>query len=337
MNLTTPLRCLVVAATAAAGALVAPAAKALDIQRPEIRQFINDLVAKDGVSRRQAEAVLSRVESRKASVTSINSAAERVKQWYEYRTIFITPRRISAGVDFYRENEKLLKKVAADTGVPAEIITAILGVETFYGTRTGGFRVVDALATLAFDSPNRAEFFRSELRALFLLAKEERLDINAIQGSYAGAMGPPQFMPSSYRAYAVDGDKDQRRDLLNNWKDITASIANYFLAHGWVPNQPIVSRAHLSRSVARPDDVNELSVRDTVASLRRQGVEFSTDLPDMAPAMLVYLEGDEGDEYWVGYQNFYAITRYNRSVMYALSVAQLAQAIGEGIAAQDRR
>lgn len=316
-------------------ALAPGVAAALDTSRPEVRSFIDELVKKDGFDQAWLEGVFAGVETKPAVVESTSKPAERVKQWYEYRPIFITPRRISAGVDFYRQHEASLRRIAAETGVPGEIIVAILGVETFYGTRTGGFRVVDSISTLAFEYPPRAPFFRGELRQLFLLAREERLAVGDLTGSYAGAMGPPQFMPSSYRAYAVDGDKDGRRDLLNDWDDILASIANYFVAHGWQGGQPIATRAILARSAARPDDQNELVLRDTVGSLARQGVQFTSDLPATAPAMLISLEGPDGDEYWVGFQNFYAITRYNRSVMYALAVYQLGQAIMEGIRAQD--
>jgi membrane-bound lytic murein transglycosylase B len=323
-------------ACAVAGGLLGPAAaSALDTSRPEVRSFIDDLVKKDGFDAAYLEGVFAGVETKPAVVDSTSKPAERVKQWFEYRPIFLTARRISAGIDFYREHEPALKRISKSTGVPPEILVAILGVETSYGTRTGGFRVVDSLSTLAFEYPPRATFFRGELRQLFLLAREERLPVTELMGSYAGALGPPQFMPSSYRAYAVDGDKDGRRNLMNDWDDILASIANYFVAHDWQPGQPIATRASLVRAAARPDDQNELTIRDTVGSLARQGVQFTTDLPATAPAILVSLEGDEGDEYWVGFQNFYAITRYNRSVMYALAVFQLGQAISEGVRAQE--
>ena len=233
-------------------------------------------------------------------------------------------------MDFFREHEARLRKITAQTGVPAELIVAILGVETFYGTRTGSFRAVDALATLGFDYPPRSTFFRSELRQLFLLAREEQLDIGGLVGSYAGALGPPQFIPSSYRNFAVDGNGDGRRDLLRNWDDIMASIANYFVEHNWQPGQPIATRAEIARDAARPTGPTELVMKDTVGSLARQGVQFTTDLPVTAPALLVSLQGEEGDEYWVGFQNYFAITRYNRSTMYALAVFQLSEAIGAG-------
>ena len=222
------------------------------------------------------------------------------------------------------------KQVSASTGVPPEIIVAILGVETLYGTRTGTYRAVDSLSTLAFDFPPRSTFFRGELRQLFLLAREERLDVGSLLGSYAGALGPPQFIPSSYRSYAVDGSGDGRRDLFQNWDDITASVANYFVEHHWQRGQPIAARGELARNATRPTGPTELVIKDTVGSLARQGIQFTTDLPATAPALLVTLQGEDGDEYWVGFQNYFAITRYNHSTMYALAVFQLSEAIAAG-------
>jgi membrane-bound lytic murein transglycosylase B len=314
-----------------AATLLAPApALSLDTSRPDVQAFIGELVQNDGFEQPYVKAVFDGVESKQSILDAMSRPAEKVKPWFEYREIFITPRRISAGVDFFREHEARLRQISASTGVPAEVITAILGVETFYGTRTGSFRAVDALATLAFDYPPRSDFFRKELRQLFLLARDEQLDIGALTGSYAGALGPPQFIPSSYRNFAVDGSGDGRRDLLKNWDDIVASIANYFTRHNWQPGQPIATRAEFARDAVRPTGPTELVLKDTVGSLARQGVQFTTDLPVTAPAILVTLKGEDGDEYWVGFQNYYAITRYNRSTMYALAVFQLSEAIGAG-------
>jgi membrane-bound lytic murein transglycosylase B len=314
-----------------AAVLLAPSpANSLDTNRPDVQAFIGELVQKDGFQQPYVATVFSGIESKQSILDAMSRPAEKVKPWFEYREIFITPRRISAGVDFFREHESRLRQISARTGVPAEIITAILGVETFYGTRTGSFRAVDALATLAFDYPPRSAFFRSELRQLFLLARDEQLDIGTLTGSYAGALGPPQFIPSSYRNFAVDGSGDGRRDLLRNWDDIVASIANYFAKHNWQPGQPIVTRAEFARDAVRPTGPTELVLKDTVGSLARQGVQFTTDLPATAPAILVTLKGEDGDEFWVGFQNYYAITRYNRSTMYALAVFQLSEAIAAG-------
>jgi membrane-bound lytic murein transglycosylase B len=314
----------------AASILTAPPARSLDTGRPDVQAFIEELVSQDAFEQDYVASVFSGIESKQSILDAMSRPAEKVKPWSEYRKIFVTPRRISAGVDFFREHEAKLREISASTGVPAEIIAAILGVETFYGTRTGSYRAVDALATLAFDYPPRSDFFRRELRHLFLLAREEQLDIGSLTGSYAGALGPPQFIPSSYRNYAVDGNGDGRRDLLNNWDDIAASIANYFAAHNWQTSQPIATRARFARDAIRPTGPTELVLKDTVGSLTRQGVQFTTDLPATAPALLVTLQGETGEEYWVGFQNYYVITRYNRSTMYALAVYELSEAIATG-------
>ncbi|MCE7901213.1 MAG: lytic murein transglycosylase B [Gammaproteobacteria bacterium PRO9] len=307
--------------------LAAGPAFPLDLDRADVQAFMSELVQKDAFEAPYVRKVLSGVEPRQSILDAISRPAEKVKPWFEYRAIFLTPRRISAGVDFYRAHEARLRKIAASSGVPAEIITAILGVETFYGTRTGSFPAIDALSTLAFDYPPRGDFFRRELRNLFLLAREEQLDISKINGSYAGALGPPQFIPSSYLNFGVDGDGDGRRDLLTNWDDIAASVANYFREHNWQAGQPVATQAQLASGAKAPADTGELVLKDTVASLARQGVQFTTDLPDTAPAMLVKMEGEAGPEYWVGFQNYFTITKYNRSTMYALAVYQLSEAI----------
>jgi len=314
----------------AASLLTSPPARSLDLSRPDVQAFMGELVRKDAFDERYVATVFSGIESKQGILDAMGKPAEKVKPWFEYRNIFLTPRRISAGVDFFREHEAKLRQICRKTGIPPEIIVAILGVETFYGTRTGSFRAVDSLATLAFDYPPRSAFFRSELRQLFLLARDEQLDIAALTGSYAGALGPPQFIPSSYRRFAVDGSGDGRRDLLKNWDDIVASVANYFAEHNWQPGQPIAVRAVFARDAVRPTEPTELVLRDTVGSLTRQGVQFTTDLPATAPALLVTLKGEDGDEYWVGFQNYFAITRYNRSAMYALAVTQLSEAIAAG-------
>lgn len=315
---------------AVAATLVPGVALGLDASRPEVRAFINELVTQDGFDEQYLNAVFSGVESKQSIIDAMSRPAEKVKPWYEYRAIFLTPRRISEGVDFFRDHQARLRTVSARTGVPPEIITAIIGVETMYGARTGNFRAVDALSTLAFDYPPRSAFFRKELRELFLLARDEQLDVTALTGSYAGAMGPPQFIPSSYRNYAVDGNGDRRRNLLSDWDDIIGSVGNYFAMHNWQAGQPVAARAELAPGTSRPDGQNELVLKDTVGSLGRQGIQFITDLPSTAPALLVALQGQDGPEYWVGFQNFYVITRYNRSAMYAMAVYQLSEAIAAG-------
>ncbi len=208
-----------------------------------------------------------------------------------------------------------------------DILLGIVGVETFFGENVGKYRVIDALATLAFDYPPRQAFFRGELEQYLVMAREEGLDPLAPVGSYAGAMGLPQFMPSSFRNYAVDGDADGKRDLWNDWADVFSSVGNYLKVHGWRAGEPVLAAADASSANLEGLD-EKLALTETVGSLRARGVKFETSLPADAPAMLVALKVAGGTEYRVGFTNFYAITRYNRSHMYASAVSDLADAIG---------
>ncbi len=207
------------------------------------------------------------------------------------------------------------------------MMVGIIGVETYFGRITGGHRVLDALATLAFDYPPRSKFFRSELEQFLLLIREEGMRATDAFGSYAGAMGRPQFMPSSYRAYAVDSTGDGKRDIWNDWTDVAGSIANYFLEHGWRTGEAVAAPATISHDWRGPFPKNGLTATDSVASLVEQGVMFTTELPEDSAGRLLTLDGSDGTEHWVGFHNFFVITRYNRSVMYALAVHQLGQSI----------
>lgn len=309
----------------------APAA-ALDTSRNDVQAFVAELTERHGFDRGYLEAVLADSRVQQKIIDALDRPAEKTKPWFEYREIFITEKRIAAGVAFRQEHAALLERVSRETGVPEEIITAIIGVETFYGRITGGYRVLDALTTQGFDYPSRAKFGRSQLEQFFLLLKEEGFEAAALKGSYAGAMGPPQFIPSSYRAYAVDGDGDGQRDLLGNWDDIIASVANYFVAHRWAAGEPVAFPARVNDAASAPV-TSKLRLADTVESLRRQGVTTDAELGGQTPAMLMRFEVADGDEYWLGLQNFYVITRYNRSQMYALAVHQLASALAAAEAA----
>ncbi|MAF83822.1 MAG: lytic murein transglycosylase B [Chromatiales bacterium] len=300
---------------------------ALDTGRDDVRAFINELAKKHDLDKGYVQTILAQSETKQKILDAISRPAEKTRPWHEYREIFITPKRIAAGKDFLTEHADRLARISAKTGVPAEIITAIIGVETFYGRITGGYRVIDALATLGFDYPPRAKFFSGQLEELFLLAQDEQLELTELIGSYAGAMGPPQFIPSSYRAYAVDGDGDGRRDLLNNWDDILLSVANYFIKNGWRTGEPVTVRGTSDKNFQIPTGKNSLKMTETVASLTKQGFVFATDLKAATPAQLISLEGKTDREYWIGFHNFYVITRYNRSAMYALAVFQLSAAI----------
>ena len=290
--------------------------------------FIAETAKSSGMAPAEIRAWLDQAQYQQSIINAITRPAEG-KPWKDYRPIFLTDTRIQQGRSFYAEHRSELDRVSKQAGVPAEIIVAIIGVETSYGRITGSYRVLDALYTLGFFYPRREEFFRAELRHLFALARTEHLDLATLKGSYAGAMGFGQFMPSSYLDYARDGDGDGRRDLLGSSKDAFASVANYFVGHGWKTGQPAFVPA-----VADPgapafvpaDFVARYSLADLAARGYRPAQSGAPDLP----ATLLTLEGVNGPEYWIGYQNFYVITRYNRSPMYAMAVHQLAQEIAAG-------
>jgi len=303
-----------------------------DIPRAQrIEAFVEYAAATHGVDPERIRAVLATAQPRPAIVTAMNRPAEAVRQWHEYRPIFLNQARIGDGIAFYRQHRQTLDAVAAESGVPAEYIVAIIGVETSYGRITGNYRVLDALYTLAFDYPKRAPFFAAELAHLFALAEAEpQLDLTTLKGSYAGAMGLGQFMPSSYRLWARDGDGDGQRDLISNLADVFASIANYFLIHGWEPGAPVIARAHCVANMEpfTPDTLEPIYRLEALAAL---GCGPLPDEPQAEGANLITLKGVDGPEHWIIYRNFYVITRYNRSPMYALSVHQLAEAIRAGV------
>jgi membrane-bound lytic murein transglycosylase B len=311
---------------AAACCVPAIPALALDETRPDVTAFVAEMAAKHGFDAAELSRTLALVESRPPIIEAISRPAEKVMPWHEYRARFLTERRIRRGAEVSRAQADALGRAAA-LGVPAQVMLAIVGVETFYGENVGKHRVADALATLAFDYPPRSPFFRSELENYLLMAREESLDPLVPVGSYAGAMGIPQFMPSSFRNFAVDGDGDGHRNLWKSWPDVFASVANYLKKHGWRAGEPIMSPADVSAANLEGLEFGKLDLRETVGSLRARGVRLDTVLPDDAPAVLVRLIGVDGPEYRVGYRNFHAITRYNRSQLYASAVNDLAEAI----------
>ena len=300
-------------------------ATAIDTDRPEVREFIDELATEHNIEAAEIERVLAQAEVQDSIIEAMQRPAERTKPWHEYRDIFLTEKRIDAGLAFWRDT---IERISAETGVPPEILLGIIGVESYYGRITGRYRVIDALATLTFEYPPRAKFFRRELAEFLVLAREEQVDPLTALGSYAGAMGSPQFIPTSYRAYAVDSNGDGRRDLWNSWEDVIGSVANYFVAHKWRPGEEVTSRATLpARFSGDVPAKNALKADASVAALSDDGVVFSTGLPGGASARLIAFEGAEGPEYWVGFHNFYVITRYNRSAMYAMAVWQLGSEI----------
>jgi membrane-bound lytic murein transglycosylase B len=305
----------------------------LDVTRPGVAEFIDEMVAEHNFDRETLAATLGKARVKQSIITKISTPAEKKLSWGEYRKIFITRERIRAGTDFWLENREMLERIHRETGVSVEMIVGIIGVETYYGRITGNDRVIDALVTLAFDYPPRAPFFRNELVQFLILAREEELDATVPVGSYAGAMGRPQFMPSSFRAYAVDATGDGKRDIWNNWADVAGSVANYFLAHGWRPGEEVTAQATLGHNWngAVPRPKNTLTPKDTVASLSSKGVMFGTGLNGDSKGELLTYEGANGFEHWVGFHNFFVITKYNRSVMYALAAYQLGREISSKV------
>ncbi|MDO7904209.1 lytic murein transglycosylase B [Pseudomonas sp. K1(2024)] len=292
---------------------------------PQVAEFVGEMVRDYGFASEQLTAVFHEVQRKQAILDAISRPAERVKPWKDYRPMFISDARIARGVDFWRQHEAVLARAEQEYGVPAQYIVSIIGVETFFGRNTGNYRVIDALSTLGFDYPPRADFFRKELREFLLLAREEQLDPLTLKGSYAGAMGLPQFMPSSFRNYAVDFDHDGHINIWTNPDDAIGSVASYFKRHGWVAGEPVVSRAEVSGPRVDEGVTQGIEPVKTVGELRALGWSSHDALRDDQPVTAFRLEGDNGPEYWMGLKNFYAITRYNRSVMYAMAVHQLSQ------------
>lgn len=304
-----------------------------DLERPEIAKFVDEVVQRNELSRDDVYELLAKAEPQPKIIEAISRPAERVIPWWEYRARFLTEQRIREGAEFWERHREALDRVAKERGVAPEYLVAIIGVETFYGRITGKFRVLDALATLAFDYPPRSKFFRSELENFLLLAREEAVDPLTTLGSYAGAMGAPQFMPSSYRRYAVDQSGDDKRDLFGEWDDILGSIANYFREHGWQTGAPVLTDAVIAPDSKVAPDTRNLTLDETIDSARAKGVNFVSDLPGTTPVIIIPAEQKDGLEVRVGYQNFHVITRYNRSVRYAMAVHDLAQAVAARVEA----
>lgn len=302
---------------------------AFDLDRSEIAGFVDELVTSEGFDQTSLRRVLSLARHQPRIIESISNPAERVLTWAEYRRIFLTSSRIQGGVAFMNDHREALVRASDHYGVPQEVITAIIGVETLYGRYLGRYRVLDALMTLAFDYPPRSSFFKSELKQFLLLAREEQQDPSVPKGSYAGAMGYGQFISSSYRNYAVDFDDDGIRDIWTNKTDAIGSVANYLARHGWAPGGEVTIR--LRGPGEAHEDVFNTSLKASMTAREFQevsGVAVATEDMD-TPVSPMRLEGESGDEYWLGLPNFYVITRYNHSSLYAMAVFQLSQAIAD--------
>lgn len=299
-------------------------------RHPGQEALVAEVAADTGKNPATLAALLDGAQVKQSILDAISRPAES-KPWSDYRPIFLTRARIAGGIAFYNEHRALLDRVSAKYGVPAQYIVAILGVETSYGGNTGSYRVLDALVTLAFHYPPREKYFRGELKTLLELPPDKLAGpLDTLRGSYAGAQGWGQFMPSSIRDYAVDGDGDDRIDLNNSLPDIVASVANYFAEHGWQPGAPVALRA--SRGVS-PDPVPEYAGAPPDAPVEQftaAGYAPGKAVDPGLAASLLTLEGVGGAEYWLTFQNFYVITRYNKSPRYAMAVTQLASEIERG-------
>lgn len=319
---------------------------------PDAQSFINEAVTQHGLDRVRVTEILTKARHREEILTRMNVRAEKSKPWYQYRAIFLTKARIDKGLAYWAQHAAELGRVSKASGVPAEIILAILGVETLFGEKAGDMLVLDALYTLAFGYPARAPFFRKELMQFLLLSQEAGFNPLEVKGSYAGAMGASQFISSSYRHYAVDGDGDGRVDLWHSHADIFASVANYFVKNGWQAGGPVATLARgadakrhkklllsgkdrVLKEVILPED----KPNHSLASLAKAGIEPASTLK-VSPQTLAYLmafEQEKGLEYWLGFHNFYVITRYNRSPLYAMAVFQLSQELlSQRLLAEDK-
>ena len=319
-------------ATAAPTASPAAAA-AFDLQRPEIASFVDEVVSRDGLSRKDVSNVLKKAQPQPKILEIMTRPAEKVSPWWEYRERFVSTERVNDGVRFWLDHKNTLEQVSAHYQVPSEYLVAILGIETHYGRNTGPYRALDALATLAFDYPPREKFFRSELEEFLLLTKEDKLDPLTVTGSYAGALGVPQFMPSQYRRYSVGTNRERRRDLWGDWDAILASVANYLREHGWVPRGPVLAETHLDPDPTFQIEPHNLELNETVESLSAHGVKVEMPLPANTPVVLISAEQRDGPAYRVGFRNFYVLTRYNSSARYAMAVYDLAEAIRQRLPA----
>jgi peptidoglycan lytic transglycosylase B len=298
------------------------------VKRPEVQSFIAEMSTRHGFVSTELEALLSRARFDPDVIRLITPKPPSERSWQRYRANFVNERRIGEGVQFRAENADTLARAEAQYGVPADVIVAIIGIETEFGRHMGTFRVVDALATLAFDYPTRADFFRSQLEEFLLFAREDGRNVFGPEGSYAGAMGIPQFMPDSYRHFAVDFDGDGKRDLFNSPADAIGSVANFLREHGWKGGEPVAYPASVEGDAYHAFIDGGIKPRYRAAALRAAGVTFSSEAAPETQCVLVELTSpDASPDHYVGLHNFYVLTRYNRSSFYAAAVIELAYEI----------
>ena len=295
--------------------------------KEDFLDYISELSAIHGFSSEYLSQVFSGIEPSQRILDLISKPSEKRLEWFEYQKILVDEPRIRLGVEFWKENLDTLIKAERIYGVAPEYIVAIIGVETRYGRIMGSYPVLQALTTLGFSYPPRSKFFLKELTEFFLLTRSQKLNPLTLAGSYAGAMGYGQFMPSSYRAYAVDFDGDNIKDIWNNKADAIGSVANYFSRHGWKGEGPVVLRGQKIFENVLAESDKSLAPNITAGSLREKGID--SPLSSDTEVALFLMQGIDGEEYWLGLNDFYVITRYNHSSMYALAVYQLSQAIKE--------
>jgi membrane-bound lytic murein transglycosylase B len=317
-----PLR-LIFAAFALLASLVC--AGAVPVLRPEIEAFIEDMGKKHGYEPGPLRRLFAQVQTR-PSILRAMAAPGTARPWYEFRRRIVEAGRIDSGARFWAENSAALERASRDFGVPPELIVATIGIETMYGRNMGSFKVLDALSTLAFEYPPRAEFFRGELEQYLLLVRDSGID-SATRGSYAGAIGIPQFIPSSYRKYAIDFDGDGRRDLVNSTADAIGSVANYYRSFGWKAGAAVVASADPGAVDVAPLIAAGIKPHIKVAELKSQGFKVQGAVEDDMEATVFSIETDNGPRVMLGFNNFYVITRYNRSVNYAMAVYELSREI----------
>lgn len=296
------------------------------LNQQNVKTFIHKMVTVHHFNEHEIRELLKSAVIKDDILKRIASPSEGLP-WHKYRKIFLTDARIDGGVKFWRENAQALETVSAQTGVAPEIIVAIIGVETGYGKNMGNHRVLDALATLAFAYPPRSPFFTGELEQFLLLCREENKDAREPLGSYAGAMGYPQFMPSSFRHLAKDFEQDGKRDIWQNPRDAIASVANYFEKNGWQRGEKVAMKASATGTQYKAFLSKDLKLNATVGQLSHSGVTFLENLPVATKAKLVALQNENNEELWLGFHNFYVITRYNHSPLYAMAAYQLSQEI----------
>jgi membrane-bound lytic murein transglycosylase B len=332
---------LAAAVSAAPAKKAAPEPPGYSTRRPEVRSFVDEMVREEHFSRRDVTRWLSQARFQPKIIDAMHRPYVEPPKWYEYAPRFLSADRVDSGVAFMRRNAAALQRAQDDFGVPPEVVTAIIGVETFYGRNLGTHRVIDALSTLAFDYPRRADFFRAELRQFLVFAREQRISPLEPKGSYAGAVGVPQFMPGSMRRYAIDFDGDGRVDLWGSEEDAIGSVANYLARHDWIPGQPIALPALIGdagREAALQRIDGNLSERRPMSAWNADDVQAIAVPPDLAaqPVGLLQLEeqpsGDDSATYWIACPNFYVITRYNKSPLYAAAVWRLSELLRLSVA-----